>query len=211
MDYGEGMKSAFAAFVLVLLAACGRAPQPIPHRVELGPDVAAPDPSVGCNMRVTAPWRAAPGYQVIADAVGVACSDVSLTLTIAGPNGRTHMSASYEVGQLAQLFGGQAQRASLDRDAVAHVLTKWIDPTGPLRHRFVTAKDLPRWEHGEPRPHDPGHAYTPGPTVSRANYAEMRGDRRPLFCYEADAGAVRCNALLSDGAVVLIATARPAR
>ena len=201
----------FLLFLALFTAACGRAPpQPVPHRAELGPDVAAPDPTVGCNMRVTAPWRGAPGYRIVADAVGVTCGDASITLTIAGPNGRTHMSASYQIAQLAPTFGGEKALANLDRAGVEHALTQWIDPAAPLRRRFVTAKDLPRWEHREPAPIDAVHAYTPGSSISRANYAEMRGNRRPVFCYDAEARSIRCNTLLTDGAVILLATARPA-
>lgn len=195
--------------ILLSLAACGRPGSAVVHRESLGPNVAAPDPRVGCNMRVEAPWRGANGYNVVADAVGVTCGEASVSLTIAGPDGGTHMAANYQIAQLPAVFGDDAARAGLDRDGMARMLTRWTDPNAPLR-RMAHANDLPPWPHRQDQPRDAQHAYTPGHNISRATYESLRHDRRPLFCYEAEARTLKCSALLSDGTVVLMATARAA-
>ena len=82
---------------LALLAACGRAPDVQRRPTELGPVVAAPDPTVGCDMRVEGPWRGADGFRIIADAVGVSCGEASVSLTVAGPRALTHMASNYQV------------------------------------------------------------------------------------------------------------------
>ena len=196
-----------AVLCLVLLAACGRVAWPQGRPAELGPVIAAPDPTVGCDMRVEAPWRGAAGFRVIADAVGVACGDASVSITIAGPRDLTHMASSYQISQIEGVFGSAANARQLTRETMQSALARWIDPGAPERRMAVTS-DLPRWPHRVAAPRDTTRVYTPGEGFSRALYQAVRKDRRPLFCYNAESNTLRCLALLADGRVILMAVGR---
>ena len=191
---------------MVLLAACGRdvSPQGRGEHAELGPLVTAPDPSVGCDMRVEKPWPGAAGFRIIADAVGVSCGEASLTIVIAGPRDQSHLAKAYRANTIPELFGGAAALAALDRAGMERALHGWIDATAATLN---DSGDLPEWERRAPDARSGDRAFRP--EMSRRSYEALRAEKRPLFCYDADENTLRCHALLADGTVLLAAVGRP--
>lgn len=200
------MRSALVSALLLLAAACGRNDTPAGRgeHAELGPVLSAPDPTVGCDMRVEKAWEGASGFRIIADAVGVTCPEADISLVIAGPRDQSHMAVNFKARNVPTIFGGAL--ATLDRGGMQRALTHWIDEATV---KLNDSGDLPEWPRRTADARDGAHVFHP--EMSRRAYEDLRAEKRPLFCFDADRNSVRCHVLLADGTVILAAVARPLR
>ena len=194
--------------VLLLLAACERndTPEGRGEHAELGPVLAAPGTGLGCDMRVEKPWAGAEGFRIIADAIGVTCPEASISIFIAGPREQSHMAVTFQARHVPTVFGGASALATIDRAGMQRALTHWLDESAS---RFNDSGDLPEWPRRQPDARDGARAFHP--EMSRRAYEDLRAEKRPLFCFDADDNSIRCHVLLADGTVIRAAVARPVR
>lgn len=152
----------------------------------------APAMAQGCAAKVTVPWSGAKGYKIVASSKGAKCASATIALSVVGPDGVAAGVYNAKVDENAEFIEVNSLKS------MQTALTNWV--TNGASERKTTS-DLPEWPKGQDQPVSGEFPFYPEENVNQPFYEDVRGARRPMFCFTQGMESASCIYIDAHGGV----------